>query len=163
MKTLYIISLSFLLVGCIDQNNYWDISKFKFDDNALQNNEEIKIIYASQSPDSNEDLKYYLHYVVVSQRTKDTVNILSTANFTLEKSDGDKVFHFFDKNNIGSKITMLDINKLRNLSNDDLKNLDNNIPKEIKYVIRNPQYDFITDNSYPTVIGSFGIVKNNKK
>jgi hypothetical protein len=151
-----------VMTSCGDQNEYWDISKFKMDNNALKNNEEIKLIYTSQSPDGNKDLKYYLHYIAVSQETNDTVNILSTANFELKKDDGDKIFNFFDKDNLASKLTLMDLSMLKDLNNDNINNVKNNKLKDIKYVIRNPKFDDIADNKYSTIIGSFGVTSDNK-
>lgn len=165
MTKIYFLTIfiAIILTSCGDQNEYWDISKFNIDETALKDNEEIKLIYTSQTPDGNEDLKYYLHYVAVSQLTNDTVNILSTANFELKKGDGDKVFNFFDKDNLASKIAHISLKNLRSLDNSNISDVKNNKTKSIKYVIRNPKFDFIADNNFPTVIGSFGVTTDDNK
>ncbi len=157
--TLIIISLIF--TSCGPNKEYWDISKFKIDNNALKDNEEIKLIYTSQSPDNHNDLTYYIHFIAISQVTNDTVNILSTANFAVKKEDGDKIFNFFDKDNLASKITQMDLTNLNRLS--DLDKIENNEPKAFKQVLRNPKFDFIADNNYPTIMGSIGIMTDDKK
>ena len=89
-----IVVISLIITSCGDQNEYWDISKFNIDNDALKDNEEIKIIYTSQAPDGNKDLKYYVHFIAISQLKNDTINILSTANFDIRKGDKNKVFNF---------------------------------------------------------------------
>ncbi len=162
IKTIYILSLlAFLLTSCGAKYEYWDISKFKIDNNALKDNEEVKLIYTSRGPDFNKDLKYYIHLIVVSQKTGDTVNILTTADNGITMKDKDKIYNFFNEENVASKLIQLDLDNLENIKNiDDINKLEN---KKIDKVARDPKFDYIADNNYPTIIGSIGTLTSNQE
>lgn len=66
------------------------------------------------------------------------MNILTPINNGFKQTDGDRTFIFVSKNNIA-------YNQLQNT-------LDNKISK----VARDPAFDKIADNTYPTVIGMVG-------
>jgi hypothetical protein len=153
-----IYTLSVLLFSCNgDVYKYWELSKFRLDKNALKDGEEIKILYTSRGPDYNKDLKYYIHIVAVSQETGDTVNILTFSDNGFKMEDGDKVFNYFDENNHITKIghSLEKIDSIEHV--DDIEKIQN--PK-INKVARDPRYDDIADNNYPTVIGTIGIMTN---
>ncbi|HEX7846127.1 MAG TPA: hypothetical protein VF476_10040 [Chitinophagaceae bacterium] len=157
LKSIYIIGLiGLFLASCGSGSTYefWNISKFNMDKNALEDNEEIKLLYTSRGPDSNKDLEYYIHLIAVSQKTGDTVNILTTVDNGITEKDGNKIFNFFNQDNLASKLMQMDLEKLK-----DIKHIDevNNRPsKEIDKVARDPKFDDIADNNYPTIIGSIG-------
>jgi hypothetical protein len=155
MKNLLFGLLTILLLGCSDKTKYWDIEKFKIVKSALTDNQEIKLLYSSQAPDNNENLNYYLHLVVVNQKTGDTVNVLTTAENGFTINDADKIFNYFDESNIATKSLQLSSEAIRDLDVEKLKNLQ---PKQISKVVRNEKYDYIADNNFPTVIGSIGIL-----
>ncbi|MES2773432.1 MAG: hypothetical protein V4722_04580 [Bacteroidota bacterium] len=119
------------VVACGSKYRLWDIDKFKIDAGALAPLEEIKLLYSSRAPDMAADRNYYLHVVVVSQKTGDTVNILTTSDNGFVATDGDKVFNFIPEINPS---------------------------KEIHKVARDPEFDGIADNHFPTVIGTIGQV-----
>lgn len=129
--------------GNLSKHKYWDISKFKINKGALIDNEKIKLLYSSRGTGTDKITDYYIHIIVVSQQSGDTVNVLTTALNGFTKSDGDKVFNFFDENNFISTISN---------------------PKSLKYkkVYRDPQFDQIADNNYSTIIGSIGVFTPNK-
>jgi hypothetical protein len=145
--------IPFLLFGCLIACNsnhgykFWDISKFNIVDTALKDNEPIKLLYLSKGPDNNDDFDYYFHIVAVSLKTGDTVNILTPVEngFTLE--DKEKEFNYFDKNNIATKNLYLS----RDEPQKDYLN------KKIQKVARDPKFDNIADNKFPTVVGAIGI------
>ena len=154
MKSIYILGLfSFLLTSCDNKYKFWGISKFSIDDNALEDNEEIKLLYSSRGPDNNKK-NYYIHLIAVSQKTGDAVNILTTAENGLTAEDKDNVFNFFNQGNIVSKLAQLDVEKLKVIKHiDDINKTES---KKIDKVARDPEFDDIADNNYPTIIGSIG-------
>ena len=68
--------------------------------------------------------------------------------------DKDKVFNYFDQNNIASKLTLVDPEKLKDI--DNVNEASKSVPKNITKVARDPKFDNIADNNYHTVIGSVG-------
>lgn len=148
--------LTALLYSCNgDVYEYWDISKFKLEPDALKDGEEVKILYTSRGPDSNRDLKYYIQIVAVSKETGDTVNILTTSDNGFKKEDGDKVFNYFNENNYMTKLGYMpeDADKIKHV-----KDFDNIQAPKIDKVARDPRYDYIANNKFPTVKGSVGTV-----
>jgi hypothetical protein len=157
MKTIYIIAFLILFfTSCNNGYKFWDISKFNIVDTALANNEEIKLIYSSRAPDNNEDLKYYIQIVAVSQKSGDTVNILTTVENGFTINDKDKVFNFFDQNNMATQLIQSDLEKIKDPEN--VNDINSNASKRILKVARDPKFDNIADNNYPTVIGSIGTI-----
>jgi len=123
------IAFAFLITACSSKYKYWDISKFNIDNHVLQPLEEIKLLYSSRAPEYDNDRKYYIHIVVESQKTGDTINILTTANNVFVQQDGGKIFNFLP---------------------------DENTTDHFQKVARDPEYDHIADNNFPTVIGGIG-------
>lgn len=156
MKALYTLGLLTLLLftSCDDTYRYWDVSHFNIDTTALKDGAFIKLVYSSQAPDDNKDMKYYIHLIVVAQETGDTVNILTFANNNLKQGDENTVFTYFDQNNPISKIMQMNQENKKFKSIDDINNTE---AKEISYVARDPKFDYIADNKFPTVIGTIGI------
>jgi len=146
--------LIFVFTSCDHGYEFWDISKFNIVDTALKDNEEIKLLYSSRGPGNNKDLEYYIQIVAVSQKTGDTVNILTTDENGFAADDGDRVFNYFNQDNLITKITQSDLDKLKDLKNVD--DIGKTAPKKILKVARDPKFDDIADNTYPTVIGSIG-------
>ena len=152
-----ILALTFLIfvfTSCDHGYEFWDISKFNIVDTALKDNEEIKLLYSSRGPGNNKDLDYYIQIVAVSQKTGDTVNILTAVENGFAVDDGDKIFNYFDPDNLATKIIQSDMDKLKNLENVD--EVSKSVPKKISKVARDPKFDDIADNDFPTVIGSIG-------
>jgi hypothetical protein len=163
MKKITICSfvLIFLIISsCESKYKFWDISKFKIDKNALEDYEEIKLLYSSRGPDDNEYLNYYIHLVVVSQKTGDTVNILTTIQNEITTEDKDKVFNFFNEDNIVTKRFHMDIENHQefNIEDEDFEKME---LKKIDKVARDPKFDYIADNNYPTIIGTIGVFEPN--
>ena len=118
--------------------NTGDISQFSIDNHALEDNEEIKLIYTSHGPDYNRDLKYYIHLIAVSQQTGDTVNILTTAYNEITDKDKHKVFNFFSQDNLASKFMQMDMEDIKKISHvDELNDLET---KTITKVARDPEF-----------------------
>lgn len=163
LKLIYLtVIITMLAISCSNNYDFWDISKFRMDNNALKDNEEIKLLYTSRGPDNNKKLEYYIHVIAVSQKTGDTVNILTTFDNGLEQGDKDKVYNFFDQNNIASKITHMNTDDIVQLKNvDDIENKQ--IKVKISKVARDPNFDYLADNDFPTVIGVIGTYTPNQE
>jgi hypothetical protein len=146
--------------SCLFTNNhqnkyeFWNISKFNIDNNALTDSEEIKLIYSSRGPDFNKDLEYYFHIIAVSQKTGDTVNILTSINNGFKTDEADKVYNFFNQDNIITKMMHVSSDSSNKMNHvDDYNNFKY---KKISKVARDPNFDYLADNQYPTIIGSIG-------
>ena len=152
---LTLILVPVIFCSCKKDYEYWDVAKFNLKKDALKDNEEIKLLYASNGPDLNEDKDYYYHLIVVSQKTGDTVNILTTVQNAINKKSGDEIFNFFNEDNIASIVTQkdFDLNSLNGRNIEDIKAKNQN---KISKVARDPEFDNIADNKFPTVFGSIG-------
>ncbi|MFZ6052526.1 hypothetical protein [Halocola ammonii] len=155
-KSFLMLTLSAsVLITCNSGYEYWDISQFEINENALADGEEIMVLYNSQGPDNNEDLGYYYHMIVVSQESGDTVNVLTTANTVFSEDYKGKTLNFYDQNNIATKA-------MQNFGDfESVEDLENAEEVEIDKVARDPKFDQIADNDYPTVIGSIGKTTKN--
>jgi len=151
---LTLLTCLIIFSSCNSRHDFWNISKFNIVDSALKDNEEIKLLYTSQGPDDNRNQEYYIHIVAVSQKTGDTVNILTSINNGFSMADKDKVFNYFDQNNIASKLSALETEDLTNPAK--LDEASNKEAKKIIKVARDTKFDKIADNKFPTVIGTIG-------
>ncbi len=150
MKYLYTLVLFILILSsCMNKYEYWDITKFNIDTASIVHGEEIKMIYSSRGPDNNINKEYYIHMIAVSQKTGDTVNILTFEHNELEANDGDKIFYFISQTKIDAKFK----NKHDNYVFQNEEDLRYIPYKKIEKVVRDPQFDKIANNSYPTVVG----------
>lgn len=157
MKILSVLAIcSLLLFSCNNRYKFWDISKFNIVESALKDNEEIKILYTTRGPGNNEDLEYYIHLIAVSQKTGDTVNILTPVDNGLTMDDQDKVFNYFDQNNPATKMMFMNPENLKDI--EKIRESQKSVPKKITKVVRDTHFDMIADNNYPTVIGAIGTV-----
>ncbi|MDX5321897.1 MAG: hypothetical protein LPK45_12200 [Bacteroidota bacterium] len=153
MKSKLYLPLLFMFFSCGSGNEYWDVSHFKLQPEALSDKEEIKVIFATQSPDNNQELEYYVHFVGVYQKTGDRVNLLSAMNNLVEKSDANTVFNYFSPESVTFKMTLA---QSRGIPFDNVKELDDLELEPFEKVLRIPKFDFIANNQYPTVFGSLG-------
>ena len=157
-KKLIFGILVVLFAACSETYEYWDISKFKISNDALTENEEIKLLYSTRSAGANKDLEYYIHLVVVSEKTGDTVNVLTIADNGFSAQDRDKIFNFFTANSVMTKIMQTGT---ENLDGTNVKDLEKIELKKIDKVLRDPKFDPIADNNFPTVIGTIGTMTKN--
>ncbi|WP_027420759.1 hypothetical protein [Crocinitomix catalasitica] len=160
---LFIGTLLFFLLSCDSKYSFSDISRFNMVENAMEDGEEIKLLYTSRAPDDNKDLDYFIHFIVVSQKTGDTVNILSTFNNYITNDDINKIYNFIDKDNYVSKLMMQDFESkegLQTLGNlDDLESVDYS---KIRKVARDSDFDYIANNNHPSIIGSIAVTSKIK-
>lgn len=143
-----------LLISCDKGYKFWDISKFNIVDSALHDNEEIKLFYTSRGPGNNKDLEYYVHIIAISQKTGDTVNILTPMDNGFTIDDLDKVYNYFDQNNLMSQLVLANPENL--VDANKVSEAKRNFQTKITKVARDPKFDMIADNNYPTVIGTIG-------
>jgi 5'(3')-deoxyribonucleotidase len=85
------------------------------------------------------------------------VNILTTPDNGLEIEDKDKVFNFFNQDNIATKITQEDLSNLKDIKSLDIKEIEKKELKKIDKVARDPEFDYMADNNYKTIIGVIGV------
>ncbi len=142
MKKLRIPILLTLLISCSgDDYQFWDIEKFTMADNALENNEEVKLLYWSGGPDFNKQREYYYHAIVVSEESGDTVNILTAANHGFDESSQNQTYNYVGNEDLAGKI----LDKFLGGEKDN-----------IRKVARDASFDDLADNDFPTVIGNIG-------
>lgn len=157
MKPFYQITLLTLLflTSCGTKYEYWETSKFVIDNTALAESEEIKLLYASRGPNKTADKDFYYHLIVISQKTGDTVNILTTVNNNITESDENKIYNFYSEDGLLSNLMRVDPKELTEIKKiDDVTEM--NPPKRLDKVARDPAFDVIANNNYPTVIGFIG-------
>lgn len=160
MKIVLAFTFCFLfLLSCNEGYKFWDVSHFNLVDTAVKDNDEVKLLYSSRGPNSNGKLEYYIQIIAVLQKNGDTVNILTPVDNGFTINDKDKVFNYFDQNNLAYKLILMNPDKLSDFENIDEAN--NFVPKKIKKVARDPKFDNLADNRYPTVIGSIGTMQHN--
>ncbi len=159
---LFLILLT-ILTSC-GPYEYWDISHFNIDNNALENNSKVKILYFSRgiTPYKNHDENAYRHYVVVSKTTNDTVNVLTTSSSIFLEENLYKTHTFYtidSKENIEFEELLREVQMITEKNkNDDFFNE----PKKLRNVYRDPNFDYIADNNYPTIFGEIMLVEQIK-
>ena len=158
MKYFFSLALMISLTSCKKEYEFWNISKFNIDETALSEGEEIKLLYSSRGPDENLEKEYYIHLVVVSQKSRDTINILTTTNNFLDENAGSEIFNYYKENSLFSKITQSVLNSEKIKHIDDLKGVKNT---GITKVARDIKFDYIAENNFPTVIGVIGKTSKN--
>lgn len=139
-KIIKSVAISFLCIGMIISCNsgydYWELSEFNMQQDALQDMDSIRMVYYSNGPALNDNDGAYIHSVVVSVKTGDTIIILEPSLGKFSPNDGDKIFYYISSNSEFGKILSADVN----------------FDKYTK-VIRDPKFDKIAHNDFPTVIG----------
>lgn len=163
MKTILFYTSIFsaiVLSSCSKSYEFWDISKFKITETALENDEVVKVIYESGGPEGNTDMDFYYHHIVISLKTGDTVNVLSSVNNEFFKEgDKEKIYSFMTHNDeILKAIKNYKIQSEKGLVSEEM-NLESF--KDVKLnpitkVVRNPSDDHISMNPYPTIVGIIG-------
>ena len=162
MRKIYftILIFSFILISCKEKYDFWNINIFKIEKSALSDNEEVKLLYTSNGPDENQARKYYYHLIVISQKTGDTINVLTASQNGFNEDSINEVFNFYDDKNI---ITIITHNKvdINSLSGKNVSETESIQLKKINKVARDKDYDYLADNNYATVIGSIGKTSDN--
>jgi hypothetical protein len=153
-----------LLISC--QNiEYSDLDEFSIEENALKEGEEFEVIYSLTLAQNDNTENAFNHYIVISQESGDTVNLLSSGASPVR--DRDEVFSFSSKYN-----NLLDLTLESHMQNFDLDSaLGNRKIDEIeadrkidpsRKVLRDSKFDSVAKNSHPTIIGHLTkVTKNN--
>ena len=136
-----------LMISCTSGYDYWQLSEFNMDPTALQDEDPITILYFSNGPAQKDNDGVFLHVIAVKQHTTDTINILTPSNPGISPEDGGKVYNFLA---IDSDIGKISVAQLTHALDQYTK------------VIRDPEFDAIAHNQYPTVIGFIGFVSQDK-
>ena len=160
-KVIFISIFSMLLFTSCSKYKYWDLSKFNMDNKALCEDEEIKLLYSSRAPQAIVTQDCYIHLIVISQKTGDTVNVLTSVDNGLSMEDKDKVFNFFSQDNIAFKIAQRDPDDLGDIKS--AEDIDKIKIRKFNKVARDPEFDCLADNTYPTIIGIIGKFGPNKE
>ena len=154
---LFVIS-GLVLNSCSGRYQYWHLSKFNMNAHALKENEPVKIIYASQAPGDVKDRSYFIHLIAVSQSSGDTVNILTTINNGFERDSGNEVYNFLTADNQVVQLMHGDYENIKSV--DELEKLAPVDVRHINKVVRDPQFDYLADNQYPSIVGWVGKTGN---
>ncbi|HMU69220.1 MAG TPA: hypothetical protein PK511_02255 [Chitinophagales bacterium] len=134
---LVVIGSLGVVISCNSGYDYWELSEFNMQPDALKDMAEIKLVYYSNGPAQVDNDGAYIHAIVTSVETGDTINILSPYLSEFSPEDGDKTFIYIGiHSNIGKAVSS-----------------DWDLDKYTK-VIRDPKFDAIAHNDHPTVIGS---------
>jgi hypothetical protein len=154
MKNLLVLISIITITGC-SSPDFWDIKQFKLAPSSLMNGEKVSILYYSNGPSSDEtDVKFYTHAIVVSENSKDTLNVLTFPTQEMFKlSKNNLTFHYYNKPN-EEKIKN-DLKKLPEKVRKLIKNTDSGKVSfaKLKKVFRDPNFDKLANNNFKTVIG----------
>jgi hypothetical protein len=149
-----------LLISC--QNiEYSDLSEFNIEENALEEGEEFKVIYSLTLAQNDNTENAFNHYIVISQESGDTVNLLSSGASPVR--DRDEVFSFSSKYNnfldlVAKSYTEgFELDSVLDLTNIDKLESDRKIDPSRK-VLRDSKFDSIAKNTHPTIIGNLTTV-----
>jgi hypothetical protein len=148
---LPVLLLAISLASCHHGYEFRNISEFNLKPGALKDLEPIQLLYSSQGPGNNDNLDYYVQLIVVSQKTGDTVNVLTTLKADPNENNGDSIF-YFGPDNLMTKVIQMKEEETKKY----LNHLDSYKLKDIHKVANDPGFDKIARNHFPTVIGSFG-------
>lgn len=157
-KLLFIFSIIFFtFYSCSnekhrDDTHLVDISKFKIDTTVLHDGDSVKVLCASLKLFPTDTISYYVHTVVVSLKTGDTVNVLASGSINITEEN--RITEFYSFNNKFA-LAMQSMN--------DIKTGKNSIiPKEKKYkkVHSDPQYIALKTSHFPSVRGMLSYLNN---
>jgi hypothetical protein len=153
MNSRYIVvAFAVLFNSCGNNYEFWDISKFRIDNEALADWEEVQLIYCSPDPQHDEvDFPFYTHMIVVSSRSGDTVNVLSRTGNWLSHEKKNQIFRFIKQESNAAKIIQKHFDEIKNTSEPT-----NQPTEQINKVCRDPKFDFLADNTFPSIIGVIG-------
>ena len=155
-KTIFTFLILIILSSCGQKFEFWELSKFNLSNNALADNEEVRIIYYYAGPfDTQVDEGFYRHAIVVSLMSKDTFNVLTFPTPSLYKlSKENNRFVYNDHPVIDKAIPKIDDfpkEVKEKLLNDSIHEVS---WAKYKRVARDPHFDYLADNNYKTVIGT---------
>lgn len=154
--TILLVSLS---IACTQKPVYWKLSDFNLKDGALLKNEPVRLLYVHQGFSDDESGPVFTHIVVVSQITGDTVNVLSRQDGEFKNDAGNKEFMFLQEEVAAAYLAERHYDKIpQSKANISLENLKNAYMNRPQIVARDPKFDNLAYNKYPTVFGGVGII-----
>jgi len=131
------------LVSCISNYITVDINHFKIDNEILKDGALVQVLSFSGMPDINENVDHYIHMIIVSLESNDTINFLTIKPAGI-LSDEDKIMNYFSENSL--------------IYQDILTSLESQNSGRLNKVIVSKDFQTDINNSYPTVIGILGNV-----
>lgn len=155
-RILYFTILILLISSCQSKFDFVPVEEFEIVNNRLKNHEQVKVLYYCPGPFDDEiEQGFYRQAIVVSIETKDTLNVLTFPNSELDNLTlNDNLLFFNDHPNV--KKAVGDFNSLPEEMKEMLENIDTTKVSWPKYTIvaKDPEDNHLTNNKYPTVIGS---------
>lgn len=163
-NTLAFFVLTFLIFGCgnnekendklsslinekeINRDLLVSISDFKMDAKILNDGDEIEVLCASESLFPSDEVDFYVHAIVVSQISGDTINVLATSYL---KVPDDRMTQYHSPMTDAALV-------FQNLDNIDGTNVKDLEPQKHKLVFVDPEYIQLDYTVYPSTIGMIG-------
>jgi hypothetical protein len=143
----------FILNSCgdnTDRQKFVELGSYKLDSTAVNDNEEIRLIYCSSGGEEGVKLDFFIQFVAIKINSNDTINIMTNHNINIAPSDGDKIFVYkkvFNKD-------YSDVIRLKDGIGKAAKGIKSpEISVNMPMVITDENYKDIGKNNYPTVFG----------
>lgn len=151
---VYVFLFLLIFTACKDnkdQRHFATVSNFNVVANAMDDNEPVKIVFCSSGGDVNETKDYLIQFIVVRQKTLDTLNVLSDRSDNIAKGDGNKVFYF-------KSFTKGEVEQLQNFSKMIEIAKHPEISKTLNLfdlimVAQDEKFLKLQENRHPTVMG----------
>lgn len=149
------VLISIFLAGCSDTPKDLEefmvpVSEFKIDDEVLKDGEYVEILGASGNLTSDHKHDFYNLIVVRSEKTGDTINVLSTSFFMLDENNSRTQF-ISNKSKIGKLFE--NGTELKDGETFDASKLKS---KKFNRVLFDTEFIQVKVKNYPTVIGLVG-------
>lgn len=158
MRKFFCLILTIVFYGCDFGHDYWQLSRFNMVPNALEDKEEIGVIYSSGCPDLAVNMDSFVHLIVVSKKSGDTVNVLTMECDVVNFSDTLPTYNFF---NIENQLKLIRSIEGSGGTYPFMNIKDTTRWRNFQTVVRDPKYDFIAENKFPTLIGTIGRISGN--
>jgi hypothetical protein len=160
------LSIFFILIinfySCQNKYSFWELDQFNLNENALNDNQVVSIIYYCEGPYDNQvEQGFYRHAIVINNDSKDTINVLTFPNPELKYSTSNSnLFVYNNRPNLNKELANFE--DLPDDINNMMKKIDSTKVSWEKFskVVRDPDYDYIANNKYKTVIGSLTSISN---
>lgn len=145
INLVVVFVLALILFACEPGYKYRDISEFSVNQSLIENLDEVQLIYSTGTPKGN-GFDAFIHVMAIHSMSGDTINILTTNNSGTGKGDTKNIFKFYlPVSEEGKKYFA----KTHNLDTE----LSASTLSEIDKVLYDSRFNFMTQNSFPTVIG----------
>lgn len=149
-SALFIILIA---VACQDsRKNMIKVDEFQMDKTALKDSEEIEILCGSGNPEYGEE-DYYIHLIVRSTETGDTVNLLHSGS--VDQSEG-RIKNFISNESSTGKV-LDNLDRILN-SESGSSNVNDMKVKTFDYVFSDPEFIVLDRKRYPAIIGKTAVL-----